>query len=91
MADKSEKITQLSEAQQPFSQYPESMNNVFKENDVTISAFPVFLHPDLKEPNFPDIKIVSMDQLEDLLKRELEFWQDPIWSNKIRDWSIVDK
>ena len=91
MTENTEKIIQLAEAQQPFSKYPEAMNNVFKANNVVISAFPDFLVQNLKEPNFPDIKIVSMDQLEDLLKSELEFWQDPVWCNKIRDWSIVDK
>ena len=90
MAENTEKIVQLAEAQQPFSKYPEAMNSVFKENNIVVSAFPEFLHSYLKEPNFPDIKLVSMDQLEDLLKSELEFWQSPIWREKIRSLSIVE-
>lgn len=90
MADNSEKIIQLSEAQQPFSKYPEEINNYFKDNNIVISAFPEFLWDKLKEPNSPDTAITSMDQYETFLKTEYAFWLNEDWRNKLSSWHFLE-
>lgn len=90
MAEKTEKIVQLTEAQQPFSKYPEAISNILTENQFVISSFPDFLLPSLKEPDFPDTQITSVEQLTTFLKEELDYWNHPDLRDKIRDWSIID-
>ena len=85
-----EKITQLSDTRQPFSQYPEEINNYFRQNNIVISAFPEFLCDKLTEPNSPDTTITSMDQYETFLKTEYEFWINDKWSNKLRNWTFLE-
>ena len=89
MPEDQEKIIQLSESQHPFSKYPEEINNVFKETEVVIPAFPSFLDPLFIEPAFSDTKLVSLDQLENYLQSESDFWQNPDWQNKLGLWGII--
>lgn len=90
MAENTEKIVQLTEAQQPFSKYPEAISNILTESQFVISSFPDFLLPSLKEPDFPDTQITSIEQLTAFLKEELDYWNHPDWRDKIRIWNIID-
>ena len=77
-------------AKEPFTEFPQSMDNYFEKNEVMVKVLPDGVLPDI-EKNAVSFRILSASQYHSYLVGEIEFWKTHDEKNKLKEFHYISK